>query len=151
MIHYDPATGGFLAAGLHAIPEGAVPVSPEQHAALLAGQAAGQIIVADQDGAPMLSAPPAPTPITIRRIAPLAFRRRLSGATRQAITLAASAAMGQGDATLQTFLDDLASARFVDLDDPEVVAGVAALQTAGLVTAQEAAALLADGTLDEAR
>lgn len=94
------------------------------------------------------AAPPAPG---YRRITPLAFRRRLSGSKRQAITLAASAAMEAGDATLQTFLDDLAAARYVDLDDAEVAAAVAALQAAGLLTPEEAAALLADGTRDEAR
>ena len=87
----------------------------------------------------------------IRRIAPLAFRRRLPPPARQAITLAASAALEQGNAGLQTFLDDLAASRYIDLDDPEVAAGVAALQAAGLISTEQAAVLLADGTMDEAR
>ena len=93
-------------------------------------------------------APPPPLP-AIRRIAPLAFRRRLGSAKRAAITLAAAAAMEGGDATLQVFLDDLAASRVVELDHPDTVAGVAAMQAAGLITATEAAALLADGAPDE--
>jgi hypothetical protein len=102
------------------------------------------------DGEAFAPAPPPPTPPPIRRIAPLAFRRRLPDATRGAITLAAAAAMAQGSATLQVFLDDLAAARFVDLDDPATVGGVAALQAAGLITPQQATALLAAGTAAEA-
>lgn len=46
---------GFLDDATHgAPPAGPVPVSPEQHATLMAGQAAGQWIVADQDGNPVL-------------------------------------------------------------------------------------------------
>lgn len=89
------------------------------------------------------------TPPAIRHVATLAFRRRLPAARRAAVTLAASAAMEAGDATLQTWLDDLAASGRVDLDDPEILAGVAALLAAGVITAAERAALLADGTPGE--
>lgn len=46
-------------AGLHA---DAVEITPEQHAALMAGQAEGKQITADENGHPILVDPPAPTP-----------------------------------------------------------------------------------------
>jgi hypothetical protein len=88
-------------------------------------------------------------PARIRAIAPFAFRQRLPAATRRAVTLAASQAMEAGDATLQTWLDDLSSTRVVLLDHPEIASGVAMLRTAGLITEAQAAALLADGTAEE--
>lgn len=92
-------------------------------------------------------APPPPPPI--RAIAPLAFRRRLGAGTRAALTLAASRALEAGDATLQTWLDDVSACRVVDLDDPELHAAVATLRAGGLITEAEAASLLADGTPEE--
>lgn len=53
--------GGFYVDSVHIIPDGAVPVTPERHAELLAGQAAGKIIATDADGRPILVDPPAPT------------------------------------------------------------------------------------------
>jgi hypothetical protein len=96
--------------------------------------------------------PPAPLPARqpLRVIRTLAFRRRLPAAVRQAVTLAASAGLDAGDATLQTWLDDLAASRQVDLDDPEIVGGADALLAAGLVTEAQRDALLADGHPEEA-
>jgi hypothetical protein len=96
-------------------------------------------------------APPAPPPAPIRAIRTYAFRQRLPVQTRQTITLAAAAAMRAtpGDATLQTWLDDLSSTGTVLLDAPELQAGVAALLGAGLITAAERDALLADGSAEE--
>lgn len=151
---FSPTTCGFYDPQLHApasVPEDAVPISREEHAALLAGQAAGKRIIPGADGRPELADPPAPPPPPpVRRLAPLAFRRRFPPATRAAITLAAAQALAAGDPTLQVFLDDLAASRFVDLDAPETRAGVAAMVAAGLLTESEAAAVLADGTPDEA-
>jgi hypothetical protein len=149
---YSASAGGFYRADVHgdAIPPDAVPITDEAHAALMAGQISGHPIIPGPDGAPMLGE--LPPPRIIRRLLPLAFRRRLTTGQRQALTLAASAAMDATppNATLQTFLDDLSAARFVDLDDPETIAGVAAIEAAGVITPEEAAALLADGTADEA-
>lgn len=97
------------------------------------------------------AAPVQPAPAALpRRLSSLAFRRRLSPARRAAVTLAASAAMEQGDATLQVWLDDLNAAGVVELDDPETVAGVAAALAAGVITEAERDALLADPTEEEA-
>lgn len=51
---YSKSTGGFYATEIHgtAIPLDAVEISIEQHAALLAGQATGKRIVADDNGRP---------------------------------------------------------------------------------------------------
>ena len=93
-------------------------------------------------------APPAPPPPR-RRLSALAFRRRLSPARRAAGTRAARPELGGGDATLQVWLDDLNAAGEVTLDDPETVAGVAAVLAAGLITTAERDALLADPTEQE--
>lgn len=53
--------GGFYIDGLHTIPEGAVELSDEAYQALIDGQAAGKIILADDSGYPVL-ADPAPSP-----------------------------------------------------------------------------------------
>ena len=134
------------------LPIGVLPAARFHPAIADACVPAGQDIVVGAlwDGAHFSPAPAPPSPPPIRRIAPLAFRRRLADPTRAAITLAAAAAMGQGSATLQVFLDDLAAARFVDLDDAATIAGVAAMQAAGLITQQQATALLANGTTAEA-
>lgn len=93
--------------------------------------------------------PPDP-PAPIRRITPLAFRRRFPPGARGAITLAAAQALAAGDPTLQVWLDDLAACRVVDLDDPETRAGLDAVVGAGLLTAEQAEAAVADGTPAEA-
>ena len=93
----------------------------------------------------VFGAPPAaPTPPPIRRIRTLAFRRRFARPALEALTQAAMA-----NAALRTYLDDLASAQYVDLDDPETAAGIASYRQAGLITQQQATALLANGTSDE--
>jgi hypothetical protein len=63
---YSPSTNGFYHPDIHgnSIPADAVAVSPEEHAALLAAQARGQIIRPDENGCPVAvtpAAPPAPT------------------------------------------------------------------------------------------
>jgi hypothetical protein len=63
MYYYAKSTRGFYSIEIHGdnIPSDAVEITTEEHAALLAGQSAGQIIVADADGKPVLQDPP---PIT---------------------------------------------------------------------------------------
>lgn len=60
---YSKTTGGFYSQEMHGdhMPADAVAITPAQHAALLAGQAQGQRIVAGEGGAPVLAAPPALT------------------------------------------------------------------------------------------
>ena len=59
---YSPTTGGFYDRKIHgdAIPADAVEITCDEHAALLAGQSAGQRIEADEHGRPVLRDAPAP-------------------------------------------------------------------------------------------
>lgn len=60
---YSKTTGGFYDEAIHgdAIPDDAVEITADEHAALLAGQTHGKRIVADANGFPMLADQPAPT------------------------------------------------------------------------------------------
>lgn len=60
---YSASTGGFYDPKIHrsGIPSDAVEVDKPTYAALLSGQAAGKSITSDQNGAPVLQDPPAPT------------------------------------------------------------------------------------------
>nr|DAX86164.1 MAG TPA: hypothetical protein [Caudoviricetes sp.] len=58
MIFYSKSNQAFYDSAIHQrLPEDAVAISPEQHAALLAGQSAGQVIMPGKDGKPMLAEP----------------------------------------------------------------------------------------------
>lgn len=148
-IDADGRARGFYLSWLHAvIPDGAVPIPEEVHAAWIQDtQRQRWTGDALETCDPPVITPVAPPPI--RRIAPLAFRRRLGAGTRAALTLAASRALEAGDATLQTWLDDVSACRVVDLDDPELHAAVATLRAADLITEAQSTALLADGTPQE--
>lgn len=58
-IYYSTTTGGFYDTAIHGdnIPDDAVEITADEHADLLAGQAAGQCITADDDGYPVLVDP----------------------------------------------------------------------------------------------
>lgn len=60
---YSKTTGGFYDTAIHGnnIPEDAVEITAEQHAALIEGQSQGKRIVADEAGHPVLADPPPPT------------------------------------------------------------------------------------------
>jgi hypothetical protein len=60
---FSKGTMGFFDRAIHGnnIPADAVEITPQEHAALLAGQSQGKRIVADGEGRPMLADPPAPT------------------------------------------------------------------------------------------
>lgn len=62
-LYYSQFTGGFYDDQIHSrLPEDAVAISPEQHAALLSGQSAGQVIMPGKDGKPVLAEqPPCPS------------------------------------------------------------------------------------------
>lgn len=98
---------------------------------------------------PVPEAPPPaePEPGPMRKIAALAFRRRLGPERLAAITIAAAAALRADppDAILQVMLDNLTAARFVTLDDPETIGGLQQLRHAGLLDEDAMAAALADG------
>jgi hypothetical protein len=78
-----------------------------------------------------------------RIISPLEFRRRFTAAERAAITTAAGQAAAGGNPQLQMWMDDLAAAGEVDLDNADVAAGIAALAGAGLLTTARGAEVLA--------
>lgn len=60
---YAKSTSGFYTTEIHGenIPDDAVEISNEDHAALLQKQSEGMRIVADEDGKPIWIAPPPPT------------------------------------------------------------------------------------------
>lgn len=90
----------------------------------------------------IVDSPDAP-PVVPRTLSAFAFRRRFTQAERAAITLAASAALDTGDATLQIWLDDLNSTQVVELDHPELAAGLAMLVAQNLLAAERVAEVLA--------
>ena len=58
MICYSTTNNAFYDSAIHSrLPEDAVAISPEQHAALLAGQSQGQVIMPGKDGQPVLVEP----------------------------------------------------------------------------------------------
>ncbi|BFR48722.1 phage tail protein [Nitratidesulfovibrio sp. HK-II] len=60
--YYSPSSGWFYRDGMHHdIPEDAVPISADEHAALLAAQAQGLVILAGPDGQPITVDRPDPT------------------------------------------------------------------------------------------
>ena len=60
MTLYSVSTGGFYEPSIHAkIPADAVKITEAAHAALLAGQAKGRVIAADDNGIPVLADRPA--------------------------------------------------------------------------------------------
>ena len=62
-LYYSQSSGGFYDSDIHSrLPEDAVEISPEQHAALLAGQSNGQVIMPNKAGQPVLAEqPPCPS------------------------------------------------------------------------------------------
>lgn len=58
MIFYSKSNQAFYDDTIHStLPNDALEISPEQHAALLAGQSAGQVIMPGKDGKPVLATP----------------------------------------------------------------------------------------------
>lgn len=94
--------------------------------------------------------PPAPEspPAQDTRITRLAFRKRFQPPEKAAIELAslddATAPMAQRAqaAALRAYLKDVDAAQFIDLADPDTVAGVRALEAAQLLTTSRADAIL---------
>lgn len=62
-MYFAKSTGGFYLPEIHgdAIPADAVEITEAEHAALLEGQSAGQIITADKNGKPVLANQPPPS------------------------------------------------------------------------------------------
>ncbi|MBL8774063.1 MAG: hypothetical protein JNK30_21935 [Phenylobacterium sp.] len=79
-----------------------------------------------------------PEPAAPRTVSRLAFMQRLSPQKRIAIRTA-----GKSDPVIEDFLDLLGAATLVDLDHADTMQGTAYLVAEGLLTQQEADALLA--------
>lgn len=94
-------------------------------------------------------APAAPEPVPeLRRITPLAFRRRFTKAERAAIEWAAvdrsdaKPQERQMAAALRADLKDQEQATFIDLDDEDIAAGVQMLEQIGLLEKGRAAEII---------
>lgn len=73
-MHYSKSTGGFYSIDINGcnMPSDAVEITSEYHAALLAGQSSGKVILADEHGYPVLGIRPilpaqAPCSVTMRQ------------------------------------------------------------------------------------
>lgn len=90
---------------------------------------------------------PNPAPLA-RHITPLAFRRRFTKAERAAVEWAAvdksdrPEAERQMAAALRADLKDQEQAKFIDLDDPDLIEGVATLEAYGLIAEGRATEIL---------
>lgn len=80
---YSKSTGGFYSRDINGdnIPEDAVEITAEQHAALLEGQSQGKIISADENGHPILIDPP---PLTEEQINNAVIAARSAAYTAEA-------------------------------------------------------------------
>lgn len=105
--------------------------------------------VVDGKLAELPSAGEEPAPAPIRVIRSLAFRDRMPAEKQALLSVAAMQAAATGDGGLMTFLFNQAASTTTNLDDPRVQDGVVALIAADLLTEEEAAAMLADGTPNE--
>lgn len=69
MLYFSATTRGFYDSVVHAsMPDDAVEVTPEERAALLAGEALGQVIAVSPAGRPVLEDPAPPAPLTREQI-----------------------------------------------------------------------------------
>lgn len=73
-----------------------------------------------------------------RLLTVLEFRSRFTDGEKIAITTAAESSV-----PVRVWMDDLAAAQDVNLDDPRIVAGVHAMEYGGLIAAGRAAEILA--------
>lgn len=83
---YSKIKNGFFDLAFHGdnIPADAVEITPEQHAALLAGQSQGKRITADANGFPVLQDPPPPTPEQILASIAAAVQAHMDAAAQAA-------------------------------------------------------------------
>jgi hypothetical protein len=136
----DNTARAFLSDEVNEIPPEAIPLTDEQWMQW----ASSGVVLRWDDGelvaVPVDDEPAVPVP---RLVTPRDFRMRFTTEERGVMALAASRMMEGGDPGLQVFLDDLSAAHAVDLDHPEVVAGMDAIVAAGLITRTRANAILA--------
>lgn len=114
-----------------------------------------QFVETHHPGSWRLAAVQPPPELLPRRMAPLAFRRRFTKAERSGIEWAAvdradqTMEQRQQAAALRSDLKDQAQAQYIDLDDPDTVAGVQALEAIGLIAPGRAAEILGATVLPE--
>lgn len=83
--------------------------------------------------------PPAPLDTSApRTISPLAYMQRFSDAELAAIYTAAKTVVA-----VEVWLAKFNRAQYIDLDDPNTIAGLNAMEVAGLIGAGRASAILA--------
>lgn len=122
---YSPSSGWFYRDGMHmGIPEDAVPISADEHAALLAAQAQGLIIHAGLDGQPVAITPEISLDVVVTTKAreirtgyDTALAGVLAGAEATATSVAVgSALMAVTDPQGLEYLVDMLTARRVALE-----------------------------------
>lgn len=78
-IGYSPSARGFWLQGQQGAPDDLVMISEAAHAALIAAQAAGKVIVPGTDGVPVLADPPPPDLAMLRGRMQLTRQQLISG------------------------------------------------------------------------
>lgn len=141
---YSPSARGFFRTDIHGsgMPTDCVSLTDAEYDDLMSKQARG-FVIEPVNGRPMAVRPvveeidPRGVPMSA-----LEFRRRFTLEERGRITKLAAEMNNNGDPTLQVFLDDLAAAGSVYLNDPEIVQGVEYCAAKGLITPRRADAIL---------
>ena len=114
------------------------PFSSEEDAIERAGEVEGKGYA---DGV-LVDLPPPPPEYT-SQISVLSFRNRMTLQEKQDVYVASSS-----NAVVKIFLDDLAAASYVDVEDPQTIAGIDYLIGEGLIEADRRPDLLALSLLD---
>jgi len=118
------------------VPEGAMPLTPEQFA-----QAVGNLGGFRWDGKDLV---PSVAPVW-RTCTPLEFMALFEESEEDAITVAAAQAAAAGQPRLQRFLNRLVASQLVEFDHPDLKSGMDALVAAELLTRARADEILAGG------
>lgn len=140
---YSKSTQGFYCDSLHAaMPSDAVDVTDATYAALMTAQQAGQQITPDTNGNPIASVRAIPDPVPVTQVTPLQFYALFTNAEETAIYQAAYASAATNPA-LVIWLNKVSASTVISLTDPNTIANINALVTAGLLTAARAAQVLA--------
>jgi hypothetical protein len=141
LIASDGMVRGFLSDDVNPeIPAGAVPITDDAWKDWIANPETrvwreGKLIELEPE--------PLSPPASIRVITARELRERFTRDERGFITLAASRALEADDPSLQVFLDDLNAAGTVELDHPDLLAGVGLLVALKLITQRRAEQILA--------
>lgn len=119
-----------------------VPVDPPFESEEDAQERAFEVEGKGYEGGVLIDIPPPPPEYT-GHTSVLSFRNRMTMAEKQAIYTASSS-----DVVVKMFLDDLAAASYVDVEDPQTIAGIDYLISAGLIEADRRSDILALSILE---